>query len=385
MWTVDPSIASMGEVVRELRRFSLVGFDQDLPALENKIPEIDRTMTVNTVVQEIIRAETEHHSDTRAALNRLANHVERWLMQALELNYLERASALFPHADMLSEHMRRLAVVGRHAALLYGNLAGAYRARGEIAKAEELLHAELDLIQREDPDDILVTQTKLQLADICFDKPDTSSISITTAISYLEDVARQAADISSTYPKAAMFLVLAVKNTLDHEQDRVAGSPKLVHLTKRLDELAVQIGPTEYSEALLAIHKANKLITKGRLETAERLCYRALDSGTITGNMELRARRLLVEALVRQGKWHEAQEANYTFRQHFGSTRIHMRVIVSMRTMLGKRARLPRWPREVQMQHSSWTAFLDGRSYPRPSQRQTPGWNARIRLLNRNP
>ena len=289
VWTVDPSVASMGEVVRELRRFSLVGFDQDLPALENDIPDIDRTMTVNTVVQEIIRAEIEHHSDTHAALNRLANHVERWLTQALELNYLERASALFPHADMLSEHMRRLAVVGRHAVLLYGNLAGAYRARGEIVKAEELLHAELDIIQREDPDDILVIQTKLQLADICFDKPDTASISITTAISYLENVVRQAADISSTYPKAAMFLVLAVKNTLDREQARVAGSPKLVNLQKRLDQLAVQIGPTEFSEALLAIRKANELITKGRLGAAERLCYRALDSGAITGNMELRA------------------------------------------------------------------------------------------------
>src|SRR5205807_1674904 len=125
IWLLPPSIANMGEVVRELRRFSLVGIDHDLPGMGNPVIDDDRTITLNTIVQEIIRVEIERNNDTREALNRLANHVERWLSTALELNLLERASALFPHAEMLATHMRRLGVVGRHAALLYGNLAGA--------------------------------------------------------------------------------------------------------------------------------------------------------------------------------------------------------------------------------------------------------------------
>jgi hypothetical protein len=384
VWIVDPSIANIGEAVRELRRFSLVNFDQDLPVMGNEILDISRTMTINTVVQEIIRSEIENDPDTHGALNRLANHVERWLTQALELNYLERASALFPHADMLSDHMRRLRVVGRQTALLYGNLAGAYRARGEIHKAEELLRAELDLTEGEDPNDILVIQTKLQLADICFNIPDTASTSIATAISYLEDVARHAADISSTYPEAAMFLVSVAKNTLDREQALVVGSPKLLNIKSTFDELAVQIGPTEYSEALLAIHKANKLITKGRLETAERLCYRALDSGAITGDMELQARRLLVEALARQRKWQEAQGANYTFRQHFGSARIHLHVITEYAHNVGNACATVVLAEGGTDAADASQLLGDILAWPVISEtikQPSPGWNARLRLL----
>jgi hypothetical protein len=328
IWIVLPSIANMGEVVRELRRFSLVSFDQDLPAMMGQFGDECRTVTINAVVQEIIRAEIEASYDIDEPLNRLANHVERWLITSLELNVLERASVLFPHADMLSSHMRRLGVTGRHAALLYGNLAGVYRARGEINKAEELLRAELSItVSGENPDDILVVQTKLMLSDIYLDSPDVASDSFATAIACLEDVAQSIANISATYPEAAKKLALDAKAILERSEASLASSAQLSDLDARFDELAARIGPTTYSDALLAIRKASLLISKNRLGMAERLCIYSLNSGAITGSAELHARRLLVEALVWQAKWQEAQEAHDTFRWLFGSTRLYIPII----------------------------------------------------------
>ena len=336
IWLLAPSIANMGEVVRELRRFSLIGFDQDLPGMGDPIIDENRTITANTIVQEIIRVEIERNNDTGGTLNRLANHVERWLVTALELNHLERASALFPHAEMLANHMRRLGVVGRHAALLYGNLAGAYRARGDISKVEEFLYSELEIAQsNDDPDDILVVQAKLALVDLYFDNLAVTSISFDEVTSYLEDVAQSAANISRDYPEAAVKVIIDAKSFLDRPEARVSDSPRLAIIESKFDELASQLGPTEYSDAMLAIRKASKLISKGRLGTAERLCTRALGSGSITGIAELEARRFLVESLVLQGKWQEAEKAHIEFRHHFGSTNLLVPVVISYAHNIG--------------------------------------------------
>jgi hypothetical protein len=329
---IDPSEVNVGEVVRELRRFSLASFDRDLPDSDDafhRVHDLKRTITVNAVTQEIIRAELEESQGVRNVLNCLANHVDRWLMTALELNRLDQASTLFPHAEMLARHIRRLQVADRRGALLCGNLAGAYRARGEIAKAGDYLRAELDIVQSiSDQDDILITQAKLQLADMYFYDSNDVPIDLKMAASYIEDVARSARDIRTTYPDAAMKLALEAKTALNHPAARATKLERLATIEQQLDELASEIGPTEYSEVMLAIRKAFKLMAKGRVSMVERLCLRALTSGAITGSAELEARRLLVEAFVHQRRWREALEAHHTFRLHFGSTQLFSHIII---------------------------------------------------------
>ena len=381
IWVVLPSIANMAEVVRELRRFSLASFDQDLPAMENTVIDDDRTMTINTVVQEVIRAEVEGRSDTYNGLNCLANQVERWLTTALELNILERASALFSHAEILAGHLRRLAVVGKYTALLYGNLAGAYWARGETSKAEEFLRAELGITESSKVDHVLAVQTKIQFVGIYFDDPDAASITLETALAYLEDVTQSAADISLTFPNAAIKFALDIKRILDQPRAKAANSPELASIKNRLSEIVAQIGPTDYSDALLAIRKANALISKGRLGMAERLCIRALDSGAITATAELEARRFLVESLVGQCKWQEAWQAHNVFRQHFGPTRFHMSIITGYAHNVGHAcATLALTEGAVDaipllQDILEWPIISDAIAQP------SPGWKSRLRVL----
>ena len=81
------------------------------------------------------------------ALNRLANHVERWLTVAIELNMLERATIMLAHADVLATHIRRLNTIGERMPLFFGNLAGALLARGQRGRAVEYLIAEIGALE----------------------------------------------------------------------------------------------------------------------------------------------------------------------------------------------------------------------------------------------
>jgi hypothetical protein len=326
---LHPSDFNLGEVIRELRRFSLVSFDGDLPPTTGDTPpDGNRTITINSIVQDLIRVSVDRDDNTPDALNRLANHVVRWLMAAIELNRLERASVIFNHANTLAGHLLRLNIRGKYIPYLYGNLAGAYRARGEASKAEEFLRAELDVLEESsEPNELLVVQAKLALVDILFDKPEPEPISFAEAAPYLEHALRYVVDVSAEYLPAAVKLAIDVKTFLSRPTVTVANDARFAVIEQKCDELIAQLGPTSYSEVLDAVRKANSLMQENQPVGAEQLCRDALRSRSLSGGIELTAQRVLVEALVRQRKWQGARKAFSDFRQYFGPTRLHLYVI----------------------------------------------------------
>lgn len=334
---LHPSDFNLGEVVRELRRFSLVSYDQDLPPMGNEcLADGDRTITTNSIVQDLIRVRVDCAYNTPTALNCLANHVVRWLQAALELNRLERASVMFNHANTLAVHLRRLGVRGNCVPLLYGNLAGAYRARGDANKAEEFLRAELEVLKKStEPNELLAVQAKLALLDIFFDTRGPTSISITEAMTYLEHVLRYAVNISVEHRHAAVKLVVDVKTLLRRPAVAAANDPRFVTIDQRCSELIAQLGPTSYAQTVDSIHRANSSMQDNRPAEAQQLCHDALRSGSVTGGMELLAQRILVEALVRQHKWQTARKAFSDFRQYFGSTGLHLHAIIEFAHNVG--------------------------------------------------
>jgi len=324
---LHPSEFNLGEVVRELRRFSLVSFDRDLPPTgDGLLADGDRTITTNSIIQDLIRVGVDREDGTHKTLNRLANHVERWLLAALELNQLERASVIFNHANTLAGHLHRLDVRGKYVPLLYGNLAGAYRARGETGKAEELLRAELNLLEESaEPNELLIVQAKLSLVGILFDTPGHTSISFAEARVYLEHALQYAVRISAEHRPAAVKLAVDVRNLV--QRPTAANNRRFAVIEQKCDELAGQLGPTSYSQAVDAMHKADELMCVDQPTDAEKLCRKILESDSLIGITELEARRILVEALVRQSKWQSARDAFSDFRRHFGSTGLYMPII----------------------------------------------------------
>ncbi|MDW5325359.1 hypothetical protein [Plantactinospora sp. KLBMP9567] len=380
---LDPTEINLGEVVRELRRFSLVSFDEDLLATGGeRFADANRTITTNSIVQELIRFDVEHDESTPAALNRLANHVERWLMAAIELNLMPRAAAIVNHAEALASHLRRLEVGGERVPLLYGNLAGAFRARGEPSRAEEFLRAELDLVaQLAEPNELLAVQAKLVLIDIMLDTPGPMSISVSQAVAYLDYVYQYALDISADYPDAAVRLAATVAALLERPEAKAANCPDLTRIEGEFNRLEDRLGPTPYSEVMHAVTQANQLSSSDQPGDAERLCRHALDTELLTGVAELTARRILVEALVRQHKWTPAQHAWDEFRQLFGSTGFYLSIIVQLVHNVGHLCAAPaliaRTPQAIALLETmlDWPVLANTLADP------APGWRARLRLL----
>lgn len=343
VWHVHPHLANLGEVIRELRRFSLIAIDGDLPPVgnANSIIDANRTIAINSVVQELLRPSQDVGVRASASLGRLADHVQRWLSQALDLNALERASVLSTHAEVLTTHLRRYGAGGRSIALLYGNLAGAHWAKGDLSQAQELLLAELALVdQGPYPDDLLATQAKVSLVSTHFGRPDVSVITAPQAIAFLHDILRYAEVICVEHPNAAVKFGLDVKAILDQPGSDARALSQAASIRRKFDRLLTRLGPTSYSDIVQSLWTADSLITEERSREAESLCRQAIKSEQLTGMWELEARRILAESLVQQRKWGAARTADREFRQLFGSTSFHVEKVLQYAANVGYRCAL---------------------------------------------
>jgi hypothetical protein len=342
VWHVHPSMVNLGEVIRELRRFSLVSFDEDLPSgVSSPVIDANHTIAVNSVVQDFMRATIGFNEPTAVSLNVLANHVQRWLSQALDLNLLERAAVLFTHADVLAGHLRHFGAFGKQIALLYGNLANAYWAEGDISKAEDLLYAELAITEHGPfQDDLLSAQAKLSLTNIFFNRSNGSSLGFSGAVTFLRDVIQYAVAIRADYPNAAVKLCLDIKAVLKFPGGQAIKSSELDSIGREIDRLLSELGSTAYSEVIQSLDAADSLMSSDQPRDAEQLCRRAIESDILTGAWELEARRILVEALVRQRKWGPGRVAYDDFRLHFGNARLHVSLVTRFAHNVGYRCAL---------------------------------------------
>lgn len=314
---LHPSEVNVGEVIRELRRFSLVNFDDDLPPMDHQRPaDADRTVTLNTIVQELLRVRSDRDQATPPALNRLANHLERWLMPSLELNLLERTSLLVNHAEVLADHICALSITGERIPLFYGNLAGAYRASGELDKAEHLLRAEIQLLRTLHPNPTVLAQARLSLATVLLDRPDRRPHTYHEVVDQLGEVLAFAAAVRDEYPAAAVKFAIYLRELIDPAD--ADAWPALADLAQRSRDLISSAGPTRFSDALDVVSHADELVTAGRFDDAELCCRDVLRDGYLTGPIELKARRVLVESLLHQRRWAEAEREHDSLQGLFG-------------------------------------------------------------------
>lgn len=329
---LDPTRLSAIESIRELRRYSLVSFDTDLPQTPTtERVDSHRTITMNSIVQHIVRSMIEIDETTPDAYDRLAAHVERWLSSAIQLNLLQRADVMFTHADALAKHLQQADLSGPRIALLFGNLAGAHRLKGNIAATEDLLHRELDLLDRSsEPNELLAVQVKLSLAEMAIQEASHSSTTIKDATQYLEHVLRFSQRISASHPDAAAKLLHQVWALLNTPAGQATGSDELAVIGRTSHDLLGYIGPSKYTAAANRVLDANTRLSEGDTHTAEQLCRRALDDDVLTGHTELMAHRLLLESIAAQRRWSDARNAFDEIRQYFGAASGHHDIVTDL-------------------------------------------------------
>ncbi|MDJ0345038.1 hypothetical protein QMK19_14275 [Streptomyces sp. H10-C2] len=317
---IPPNVVNIGEALRELSRFSLIKNDLPLPPTYGEtLPGADRSLSINTVSQELIRERLARHPAYARAIDQLAGHVERWLTAPSQLGELERVRIMQSHAEMLLTHIEAMDLPSERAALICGNLAAPYYLQGDVVRAEELYVRELDYLVRAGADnEALVVQTRFALAMMSIQVQELGSerrpplrTTLDEAIGHLEFVLDQARSWVFDYPKAAMKL--AVDSRILIQGSNITGdmSRRLALLADAFTDLQSRIEPTTYAANYGRLQQAEESLRSHRYAEAEMNCRALLGQG-ISGSLEAETRRFLVEALADQAKWDEAiDEVNY--------------------------------------------------------------------------
>lgn len=322
----DPRIH---EAVRSLRRISFVGLDQPLPRRETDIATSERTIFVNSVLQDVMRDRAENHSEFqtwKSTLERLALHLNHWLTSATDNQEADKAHLLVPHADTLIKHLCRLDLTSGRVPLLIGNLANVYAASNDFDIAIGLLETELRLLlSAEQPDEFLVYQTRLNLAQALAAGEEVDADRMAEATQNLELIAiysqRLAANVD-THEAASRFSSHSL-----HLLEQIISARLSPEISRPLAEVFADVlsrVPITWDvQARDAANRAEEFFSAGRPEEAELVCRPYLTPLRYRSNLQLELQRLLIEALVYQGKWNEARSELAAFSTRLGRKPVH--------------------------------------------------------------
>ncbi|MFG1715468.1 hypothetical protein [Micromonospora sp. NPDC049203] len=300
------------EAFRLLKRVSFSRDDLPLPPAYNDDPRARTTITINSILQEVIRERVEKiHSEAEVSsiLDTVAFYVDLWLEAAMHNGEAGRVHVIAPHAEILAGHLRRLGVATNSAAVMLGNLASFHHAQGNLTDAQGLLEAELSLFDLiDEPNELILQQTRIYLATVLLHRAGRDSRKTMQAVKLIEPVVPYLYSISldPDSQQAASFLCSqAVSAFLSGDGcDRQLAAP----LLSTLEDLASRLPSHDIVSAREAALRANDLIQSNHFKEAELLCRNSLvHEGAGAGNLYLELRRLLIEAILRQDRWQEAR------------------------------------------------------------------------------
>jgi hypothetical protein len=332
-----PEIVSLGEPLRELFRFSLARNDQPLPpTIGDNLPDGDRTIAVNTVVQVVVREQIARQPAAHHYIDQLLWHLERWLRAPIEIGTAERVNIMRSHAERLLDHIEELGITSGRVALLYGNLAGSYRVLGQHERAEQLLLRELAHLKKPNGiDPILELQTRFQLAALYlqrrFDGPRKAGLKTTfcDAVFHLEHVLDRIRAFVDDHPHAALRFAVDARMLLGSPGIASAGRPELQRLVAAFRDLESRLPASTYSTKRTELERAERLLQEDKYPEAEHCC-RALLAQEPTGTIDSEARRRLIEALTGQAKWAAAQDEVRHWKHDPTAPRLYVHAVLDM-------------------------------------------------------
>ena len=319
---VDDPNCPAPEVVAILRAASLVGVDEPLPAdglNEDHDQRYDRAISVNAVLQEVIRAGFDHDPRITWALDHLAWHTERWLKQAHQLGAHSRSLILAAHAAAIEEHAARLEVNTDFVAYLRGNLASLYmRQQHNADKAIALCRAEIShFIGRDDERARNLTcQASTQLADLlCTGEP----VPVDEVVSLLENAYLIAREFAFIAPEGAAEYASNIQTVLKALELKGTTYSKLAMLITAIDDLIAHLPVTPFAKAHRTISDAETSLHRRDPRRAAELCRGLLGEGFLAENVEINAmircgaRQRLIQALAYMDDLNAARTELNTF------------------------------------------------------------------------
>ncbi|WP_458245179.1 hypothetical protein [Streptomyces sp. MAI_2237] len=323
---IDEEYLPLREIFRALVKVSFVRFAEPLAPLSDRHPPgIDDTISMNSVLQQILRQHYEHAPGSTKALSRCAFHTNRWLYIAMEIEHADRSWEIAQHAAAVTEHARRRNVKDNYTALLLGNLAGFKQRQGDLEEAADLLKCELAWLDEiEAPNEVLQIQTRIQLAHV-FQRGELPG-EVNQIVQLLNPVLTYVQRIreEESNRNAAAVLTAEAAAVLEELRLRHGSNPDVVHLHDAFNALSSTLpSPSKVAEMARA-RQVGRLINAGQFEAAEHAAREALASyGEIWAGHHVEVQRILIESLATQRRWREAEAEFDRFLSHTGPRSMH--------------------------------------------------------------
>ncbi|WP_449347071.1 hypothetical protein [Streptomyces xanthochromogenes] len=297
------------EVIRLLTRVSFVRYDAPLERLNEKSNiRADDTVTLNSVVQEILRNIFSENSPLSDLVSQAAFHTERWLREALDHGVGLRAHEISLHASELAHHARSLHIRTNYTALLLGNLASFHHSRGNEKLSFDLLNLELAWLgDIADANEVLEIQTRISLAALILSSPSLAQRPEDSPIAHLSPVLDYVRQLAQENQSSAAFLAAECAFTLRQSIEIGRDAPGISKLADDFSELLQRLPETSASRSIAVAFEAGKLIGEQRAAEAIALAKDELaNRENVVAAPVVELRRLLVEALVLEQQWNQA-------------------------------------------------------------------------------
>ncbi|WNI14075.1 hypothetical protein [Actinacidiphila sp. ITFR-21] len=318
---LDEADSPVREIIRELAGVSFIQHAEPLPARAELFPGSEDTVTMNAVLQSVLARELDMTAVAPAALPQAAAHTDVWLVQALRTGQAERSWLLAQHAAVLVGHLTTAGLAHNAAANLMGNLAAFHYGHGQYEQAHGLLEQELACLSGcENPDEGLAAQARIILAqlDQMHDLPnarDRIASHLAAVLPYLTKLADRNPDMAAVLATESLLILQTSTKTHTLTGSETAQAPGAAPAGRGwydlLDAFTALVGAlpaTAESREMTGVFGISRLLSQGRPEQAELAAADALAAVTHTWTATAaELRRLLLEALVAQDKWEQAE------------------------------------------------------------------------------
>lgn len=266
--------------------------------------ELDETISVNEIVQHIVRGTMEGSGDVEPILSRAAFHTQNWLAEFIDDEDEHRMHQLVSHAQSLAGHALRLGIRSDDLAVLYGNLGGAYFRTGSLEAARACFESELNVIRaRTAPAPVLELKTQFPLVAVMREQ----GAPLDDLLPHLKRIHQLALQLTDSRPADAANAVANALTTLRAATHREVPGEAVIRLIADLQTLGARLPDTTISKILSEIGDITQALSDRSIDDAEieRRCRAMLDDAQLPMVQRINVTGLLAEALAFQGLWSE--------------------------------------------------------------------------------
>ena len=302
------------EVAREMARYGLAVADLPLGWSPNQAitpTSVEFTVSMNEIVQMVLRDQIEHEGLDEAVLSQLAFFLQLWISGLIETERARLAVQLVPHAYAVAERCLTARIVNGFVALLWGNTAGLLTWLEDWGNAERYLRAELAWLRQPPGSPLAHIKTIDMLIQVLACKPDWPASAPETVV-LLEEILEALPLAAEVNPSSTLDTVEHLLAMIVGIEEQVRDESRIAQIRAALTDYEQSSGREEGRSLPAQVGQVEELVNDGRLDDAEFICAELLPR-VADPILYFDLLRLMVEILGRKRQWGRVAD----FLDHF--------------------------------------------------------------------